>query len=384
MTRQARGLLLAALALSGLVLACAPAAAPESKPPPAAAATPLPAAQAAATAAPPAAAAPAAAPQAQASPGQRVTVRMGGIAGVIDRALWTGEAKGFYQEQGIALEIENFTTTVDMVAPLATGRLDAGHGALNAGIYNAVATGVPIKVVSNMTIIRPPAEGVRNSYQIVIRKDLAGQVRSVPDLRGMRLAINAPAAQVHAWRALSHYGLQLDDVQLENVTFPEMVAALANQAIDAALMLEPFITLGQERGVLEPLLDMGQAMPNYPVSQVFFTADFIQSQPEAARRFLVAYTKALRYLEDATTKRQNWNEVVQLMVANTAVKDPALYDRMADSYSETDANVGVDALEVDQDFYVQAGMQREKVNMRDLVDPRFGEYVVSVLGRYQR
>src|SRR5205823_9074038 len=111
---------------------------------------------------------------------------------------------------------------------------------------------------------------------------------------------------------------------------------------------------------------------------------FIQSQPEAVRRFLVAYTKALRYLEDATTRRQNWNDVVQLMVANTAVKDPALYDRMADSYSETDVNIGVDALEVDQDFYVQAGMQRENVNMREFVDPRFGEYVLSVLGRYQR
>ncbi len=371
MTKRACGLLLGAFALIGLTLGCAPPAAPESKP------------RLAATAHPPAAAVPTAAPQAQAPPGQRFTVRVGGIGG-IDRPLWTGEAKGFFQEQGIALEIESFATTVDMVAPLATGRLDAGHGAVNVGMFNAVASGVPLKLVSNMTILRPPGEGVRNTYQIVVRKDLAAQVRSVTDLRGMRLAINAPAAQVHAWRALSYHGMRLDDVQLENVTFPEQLAALANQAIDAAIMLEPLMTLGQERGVLEPLFDMGQAMPNYPVSMVFYAADFIQNQPEAARRLMVAYTKALRYLEDAATKRQNWDEVVQLMVANTAVKDAALYDRMADTYSETDGNVGVEALEVDQDFYVQQGMQRERVNIRDLVDNRFAEYAVGVLGRYPR
>jgi len=271
-----------------------------------------------------------------------------------------------------------------MVAPLATNRLDAGHGAVPAGMFNAFATGVPLKLVSNMTILRPPAEGVRNTYQLVIRKDLAGQVRSVPDLRGMRLAINAPAAQAHAWRALSHYGMRLDDVQLENVTFPEQPAALANQAIDAAIMLEPFMTLGQERGILEPIFDMGQAMPDYPVSMVFYAADFAQNQPDAARRLMVGYTKALRYLEDAATKRQNWDEFVQLMVASSAVKDAALYDRMAATYSETDGKVAVEALEVDQDFFVQAGMQREKVNLRNFVDQRFGEYAVEVLGPYRR
>jgi NitT/TauT family transport system substrate-binding protein len=125
-------------------------------------------------------------------------------------------------------------------------------------------------------------------------------------------------------------------------------------------------------------------MPNYPVSMVFYAADFVQNQPEAARRLMVAYTKALRYLEDAATKRQNWDEFVQLMVANSAVKDAPLYDRMAASYSETDGKVAVEALEVDQDFFVQAGMQREKVNLRNFVDDRFGEYAVEVLGRYQR
>jgi NitT/TauT family transport system substrate-binding protein len=199
----------------------------------------------------------------------------------------------------------------------------------------------------------------------------------------MRLAINAPAAQVHAYRALQYGGLGLDDVQIEYVTFPEQLAALSNGAVDAVIALEPLLTLGRERGLLEPVLDMGYAMPQYPVSMLFYAADFIQSQPEAGRRFLVAYLRSLRYLEDATLKRKNWDEVVQLFIANTPVKDAALYERMGNAYGETDGNIGVEALEADQEFYLQHGMQRDRLNMHDLVDKRFAEYALQALGPYQ-
>jgi hypothetical protein len=76
--------------------------------------------------------------------------------------------------------------------------------------------------------------------------------------------------------------------------------------------------------------------------------------------------------------------VVQLYVANTPVKDPALYERMGHNYSETDGNIAVEALEMDQEFYLQHGQQRERLNVRELVDRRFAEYAVQVLGPYQR
>ena len=98
------------------------------------------------------------------------------------------------------------------------------------------------------------------------------------DLRGMRLAINGPTALNHAWRVLEYHGMRLDDVQIENVSFPEQLPALTNQAIDAAMPLEPFVTIGQDRGILEPIFDVGYAMPNYPAGMVFYSADFIQNQ----------------------------------------------------------------------------------------------------------
>ncbi len=367
-----------AVALGAVVatLACASPTAPPSEPA-AAATTP---AGGGAVAPPAATAAPSVAGPADVP--ARVTVRMGGLGGTIDRALYVGQAKGFYDEQGIDLETDVFRSAVDMVPLLATGQLDAGHGGTNAGFFNAMLAGSPLRIVSDVTILRPPGPGVRNTYWIVLRKALADEVRSVADLRGRTVATNAIGAQAQVERVLELYGLTVDDVRMEDVSFPDQLAALTNGAIDAATSIEPFVTLGQDRNILVPLFDMGQALPNYPVQVLFYGDDFARGQPEAGKRFMVAYMKALRYIEDAFQKGTNHAEVVQLFVDNTSVKDASLYERMAPTYNETNGHVNVPALDQDEDFYVARGLQREKVNLSGLVDPSFADYAVQVLGRY--
>jgi len=118
--------------------------------------------------------------------------------------------------------------------------------------------------------------------------------------------------------------------------------------------------------------------------QLFYAADFAQQQPDVARRFMVAHVQALRYVEDALFKGINRDEVIQIYVKNTTITDPALYDRMLHVYNEVDGNVNVEALDRDQDFNVRQGQQREKIDIRALVDPSFSDYAVQRLGRYQR
>ena len=84
------------------------------------------------------------------------------------------------------------------------------------------------------------------------------------DLRGRVVATNAIGAQSAVYRVLAYHGMTLDDVRLETIAFPDQLVALSNGAIDAATAIEPFVTLGQERNVLVPLFDIGQALPGYP------------------------------------------------------------------------------------------------------------------------
>src|SRR6476469_2651774 len=167
--------------------ACTPAVPPAQPTAPATAVEARPAPTVAPTTAPRAAAEPATAAPAT----ERATVRIGGSGGVIDRALFVGLAKGFYDEQGIDLDVQIFPTALDMIPLLATGRLDAMHGGSYPGIFNAVASGVDLKIVSNVSVFRQPGPGIKNSQWLVVRKDLADQIRSVADLKGRKVAIHS-------------------------------------------------------------------------------------------------------------------------------------------------------------------------------------------------
>ncbi|HLH22425.1 MAG TPA: ABC transporter substrate-binding protein [Chloroflexota bacterium] len=398
MARPTAWLIVPILAIAFLALACAPSASPSQPPQPggsqssqAAGAGGSPGAAAASGSTAPAAGAsgaPAgAAAFATVPPTPRVTIRAGGLGGAIDRGYFVGVDKGFYEEQGLDLDVQTFRSAADMVPLLATGRMDVGHGSTNPGFYNALASGIPVKIVTDVTLMRAPEPGIHNSMSLIVRKDLvdSGQVRGVADLRGRKVAINGTGNLNHLQlkEVLAYNGLTLGDVDVTQVPFPDQMSALGNGAIDAGITVDPFITLAEARGIAVPIFDVGQAMPGRPAQQLFYGPEFIQTQPDVGKRFIVGYLKALRYLEDAFTKGINREEAIQLFIDNTPLKDRALYDQMGFSYSETNGNVNLQALDKDQDFYLQQGMQKEKIAPELLVDPTFAQYAVQVLGPYQ-
>src|SRR6185369_12101541 len=142
--------------------------------------------------------------------------------------------------QGIDLEVENFVGSIEMVPMLATGRLEVGHGSTSPGFYNAMLAGVPVKVITDATVIRPVREGIKNGVWFTVRRD--SQVRSVQDIVGRKVAVNnlGTLSHVQLARVLAFHGLQMEDVEPTTVPFPEMAVALTNGAVDGAMMIEPF------------------------------------------------------------------------------------------------------------------------------------------------
>src|SRR5262249_56672350 len=71
---------------------------------------------------------------------------------------------------------------------------------------------------------------------LMVRKDLvdSGQVRDYRDLKGLTIAMAGPAAapEIEVAKALEKGGLTLADVNLTIVSFPDMIAAFPNKAID--------------------------------------------------------------------------------------------------------------------------------------------------------
>jgi ABC-type nitrate/sulfonate/bicarbonate transport system substrate-binding protein len=372
-------------ALSLGLAACGSTAAPVSSSAGSAASS-KPAASASAKPATSAAAAstkPAAAGSAAAKPGT-VTVRVGGLGSAIDRAFFIGEDKGFFADQGIKLDLTTFRGASEALPLLATDKLDVGTGGSNPGFFNAEASGIGMKIVSDVTIIRPAQDPRRQTAGVMVRSDLAGQIKGVADLKGKTVAINAlqGVGEEQIDKILQTAGLTVKDIDLVALPYPDQVSAMGNKKIDAAMMIDPFATLARQQKIGTPLFDLGKAMPNYPAQWLFYGTGFIKGQPDVARHFMAAHMKALRWDTDAFVNGKNKDEAVAIYMKHIKGLTPELLNAMPPMSNEINGNINMDAIQQDQAYFTQHGWQKQKVDPKEIVDTSFAEDARKALGPF--
>jgi len=310
-------------------------------------------------------------------------VRVGVLSSIGDAPFLIGREKGFYAEQGIVLEFIPFDSAARMIAPLSAGQLDTGQGVISAGALNAVARGVGIKGIAAASG-SPPGHG-NNAF--LVRADLAEQIRSPADIRGRKVGLSATGTGIEVlWDALLRRGgLTASDVEFVQLNFAEQVAALCNRALDMAATAEPATTLALDRGCGQVYAYSDEVIPNHLTSLIWTAPQFL-AQPELVQRFTVALLRSVRLYNDGFIKGDPRvkAELVPMFIAHTPVKDPSLYDRMVFQGIDPDGRVNRESIEGDMRYYVATGQLPAPVDLDQLLDSRFTDYAVQVLGPYPR
>jgi NitT/TauT family transport system substrate-binding protein len=377
------------LGLPLALMACAPTA-PTAPTKPAAAPSAV-AAPAQAPAAPTTSAAPggstagggaASAPAAVAPLAPPVALQVGSTLTLGDSPLFVAMEKGYFEAEGLAVEIVPFDSGANMIPPLAAGQLDAGVGATSAGLFNAMARDVGLVIVSGAGQFTAG----HGSSVVMARKDLvdSGQIRDYADLRGRTIATSGEGnvTTVAIGKALERGGLTRDDASVTSMGFADMLSAFAGRSLDAGFVAEPFVTNAVERDLATRWKPVDQILPDHMVTVWMYSQRLIQTQPEAARRLMVALVRGARDYTDAIDKGRGRAEVVAAIVAHTRVKDPALYDRMVFIAVPTGGEVRVESLADDIAWYQANGYLEAAPDLSRSVDGRFAAYARERLGPY--
>ena len=107
------------------------------------------------------------------------------------------------------------------------------------GLLNAFARGVKMKIVADKGSSR---KGFDFTW-VTVRKDLIdeGKVKTPCDLKGRKIGVASvqSGAEINVALALAQCNLTVKDVELMVMTFPDIVVAYKNKAIDAAFQAEP-------------------------------------------------------------------------------------------------------------------------------------------------
>jgi ABC-type nitrate/sulfonate/bicarbonate transport system substrate-binding protein len=311
-----------------------------------------------------------------------VTVRVGMLPNISDSGAFIGMEKGYFLEEGINLDKIPFDSAGPQVAPLGAGQLDVGGGSTSAGLYNAIARDLPLKIVADRGSMPPGAKWIG----LLVRTDLADQIRDYADLRGRRIAINqfGTTNDIAIEAALKRGGLTMQDADLQQIPYSDMNAALANRSVDVAQHNEPFKAIAIEQGLGTFFHGVDEYYPNMQFSVVLFGPQFVRDHPEAARRYLVAYLRAVREYNDAFQKGVNKQEISQIIMKHASLRDAALLDKMGFTALNPDGKLNVQGLRDDLQWFVDHGLVAQPPDMDKVVDTSFAEYALTRLGPYQR
>jgi NitT/TauT family transport system substrate-binding protein len=307
---------------------------------------------------------------------------VGIIGSTSDAGFFIADERGYFAEQGLDFQIVPFQSGPDMVPPAGTGQIEVATGAPSAGLYNAIGRGIPLKIVAGKGAQQP---GFIFS-SIVLRKDLLdnGTIKTWADLKGQKMAVAGLGNSGHVFldKALRRGGLTWHDVDLAMLSYADIGAALANKAIYGGVTIEPFRTQWPAKGIGAYLPDDNDIYVNQQAAVVMYGPQFIQTQPDAARRLMVAYLRGVRAYNDAFVKKIERDAIVDILVRRTTLTDRSLYDQIGFPALNPNGGVLADDLAAQQEWYVENGYQTARIDIASAIDTQFSEYAVKQLGTY--
>ena len=153
-------------------------------------------------------------------------------------AIWMADAAGFYEANGIKLEIINMNGGSRGAAELAAGRIDAMHVGLSS-VVQLNRTGGDLRIVASL------ANVIRFTF-------FSGPgVKTAADLKGGVVGVSSFGSESDSTVtfALKRLGLSRDDVTLKEYGGgTRRLAAVKSGEIKATAVNEPFSSMAREQG----------------------------------------------------------------------------------------------------------------------------------------
>ena len=314
-------------------------------------------------------------------------VTIGIVGALSDVVIFIADKKNYLRDEGFDPKITLFPSAANMVAPLGAGQLDVGAGSASAGLFNAVAQGVKLRIVADKSSSQT---GYPVTQLLVAKKHVdSGRYKEIKDLKGMKIAevgTGIPNVVTLA-DVLKLGGLLLADVETVTLPFPDHIVALQNGGVDGSVAAEPTASLAQKSGLAIRVKRDDEIYPGHTVGQLLYSEGFAERQ-DPARRFARAYLRAVRFYNDALKDGKlagpTADEVVAILVASTPIKDAALYRAILPHGLDPDGRVNVASLKHDLDLYRAQGLLVGDVAAEQVVDPSFMDAALKEMGPYRK
>lgn len=212
---------------------------------------------------------------------------------------WVAEQKGYFEEEGIKVELINFPSALERDSAFTAAQIDAGVGDMLAvAAMNNAGTGV--KAVS----VAQGATPGENRFGIFSAPNSG--INSPEQLKNVPIAMSLNTINEYITdRLLIAEGLQPDEIKKNSIPkLPQRLEALLKGNVQAATLPDPFATLAEIKGAN---LVIDNTKNTVAETVIIVRQETLDTNLEAVKKLVQAYSRAV---EDLQTDPMQYEELL--------------------------------------------------------------------------
>ena len=241
---------------------------------------------------------------------------------IVTLPLKMAQAKGFYQKEGLEVEIILIAGALGVRAVLGNS---VEFSTASGSILAAAARGVPVKLVAVIT--------AKPTFDLISEP----KIQNVQQLKGKLIGISTRGGTFEHITRLILERNQLDpdkDVTILALGRQDDLHLALKTGRIAAAIYSPPRSLMLYRDGFHKLAVSGDYLPHYPIGGLGVTDELIKNNPAGIQAFVKASLAGMAYY------RQNRGESIQFIVRELKMPDPSLAAQMFDWHQTVLANEG--------------------------------------------
>jgi NitT/TauT family transport system substrate-binding protein len=310
---------------------------------------------------------------------QETTIRIGAARSVSNGAELIAIEKGYFREVGIKVEIDDIDTSANTIALLATNRLQIIAGGVSAGYFNAIEKDLPVIVIADR--VSTPI-----GHNLMLRPDLKDKVTSLAQLKGKVIASNGTGSvsTYEVGKMLETAGVAISDVDVKIFPFTQMPVAFANKAIDAAIVIPPFVYQFRDQNLAVDFAEPDALVRPSPmtIAVIMVNTDWAKKNTELLRNYYTAYLRGVRDYCNAYHGAPIKEEIIAALIRHGSERRPELLHKYPWPARSPNGRINTASMLDMQDWFVKNGYSRAKFPAERLVDASYADFAVQKLGPF--
>ena len=219
-----------------------------------------------------------------------------GVIPIVDVApIYLGVQEGFFEEEGLELELQPAQGGAAIVPAVMSGSMDFGFSNISSMLL-ANSKGLDVQVVT----AGAASTGEDGADFGGILTTPASGVTTAADLSGKKVAVNTlnNINDTTVRASVREAGGDPTTIEFVELAFPDMQAALERGQVDAIQVVEPFLTGGMNSGSTLVASNYVDTADDLTIGAYFTTGAVADSDPELVKKFTNAMNKSLDYAQE--------------------------------------------------------------------------------------